>query len=81
MFLIMAAGWDRNVLYGNCILWDTHFWYRPDVQKYLDLQFRLGKYFSVRWQEQAVQAMIWGLFAPAENFEFLDIPMAHGGSC
>ena len=68
-------------MHGNCIMWDLEFWYRPDVQKYLLLILRTGAAFRFRWQEQGVQAMIWGLFAARDAFEMLPFDVVHRGAC
>ena len=62
------GGWDKTVIYSNLVFINTEFWFRDDVQRYLNLVISTGGHFRFRWCDQAVISMIWQIFVPAENF-------------
>lgn len=71
------TGWNMEELYGNSIMFRVDFWFRPDVQRYLDLIHSTAGVFRFRWQEQGVMAMIWRLFVAPEHFQKMDFKFCH----
>ena len=77
-----VGGWDRSVLYGNCVLVNVSFWMEPHVQKFVRFVVQTGAHFRFRWNEQGVVAMVWRMFVPEERFiELKDIEYKHGRQC
>jgi hypothetical protein len=73
-----GGGNDGTLLYGNFILLSLDFWFRADVQQYLQLNFQSGGHFRHRWNEQAVIGVIWLIFCKKEQYHIFDFPYEHG---
>lgn len=43
----------------------------------MKLVLSTGGHFRLRWQEQAVESMIWQIFVPRANFTLLPIKHEH----
>eukprot|EP00878_Enallax_costatus_P014587 GHUV01015258.1.p1 GENE.GHUV01015258.1~~GHUV01015258.1.p1 ORF type:complete len:370 (+),score=54.36 GHUV01015258.1:1049-2158(+) len=67
-------GWDRTVMYGNCLLMDLEFWFQPIVQRWIELVISSGYHFRFRWNEQSVLGMTWQMLVPKNRFALLPIP-------
>ena len=72
-----TGGWNRKILYGNFLLLSVNFWYRRDVQNFVQLVLRTGSYFRLRWNEQPVTSMIWQVFVKEERFYKFEFPYVH----
>jgi hypothetical protein len=73
-----SAGYDGTLLHGNFIIMSVDFWFREDVQQYLELNFQSGGHVRHRWNEQAVIGMIWLIFCKKEQYHIHDFPYEHG---
>jgi Glycolipid 2-alpha-mannosyltransferase len=73
-----GSGYDGTLLHGNFVIISLDFWFREDVQQYLELNFQSGGHFRHRWNEQAVIGMIWLIFCKKEQYHMLDFPYVHG---
>jgi hypothetical protein len=73
----VAKGWDSMCLHGNFVLISAEWWYRQDVQSFIDLVLKTGAHFRFRWNEQAVMAMAWQIFCPMENLVKFEFEYAH----
>jgi hypothetical protein len=73
----VEPGWDALCLYGNFVLISTDWWYREDVQRFLDLVLATGAHYRFRWNEQAVIGMAWQLFCPLDNFFLYNFEYEH----
>lgn len=67
-------GWDRMILYGNCLLMDLDMWFQPLVQRWIELVINTGYHYRFRWNEQSVLGMTWQMFVPKKRFALLPIP-------
>jgi Glycolipid 2-alpha-mannosyltransferase len=72
------SGYDGTLLYGNFILFSLDFWFRADVQQYLELIFQSGGHFRHRWNEQEIIGMIWLMFCSKQEYHIFDFPYEHG---
>lgn len=66
-----AGGWQRTVLYGNFVMVSIDFWFREEVQQFLQLVLLSGDHVVKRWNEQGVLGMVRLLFVkPGEDIAF-----------
>lgn len=71
--------WDREVIYGNLVVYNLDMWFQEPIQRFLRLVQRSGGHFRYRWNEQAVVGMIWQMFVKAQEFHLFDFGYNHPG--
>ncbi|GIL51779.1 hypothetical protein Vafri_7689 [Volvox africanus] len=62
------GGWDMTILYGNLVMWSLDWWFRPEVNNFVQLAIASGSTVRERWGDQAVIAMIWQMFVRKDQF-------------
>lgn len=67
-----GTGWTPYNLAGNWNLFDLDFWFRKDVQIFVDLVRASHMIWKRRWNELMPQSMIAEMFVPDEKFLVLD---------
>ena len=72
-----SEGYSTRYLIGNFIVISLDFWYQEHVQRFVRLVLRTGAHFRYRWNEQQVQALVWQMFLPPDNFHLFDFPYNH----
>lgn len=53
---------------------DLEFWFQQIVQRYVELVTSSWYHYRFRWNEQSTIGMIWQLFVPSGQSNFLPIP-------
>ena len=72
-------GWKTTVIYGNFVILSLEFWYRTEVQDFLELCISTGDHVVHRWNEQQVMAMIRLLFITNVEEKLLTFKYEHLG--
>lgn len=73
-FTTSGGGWDRSILFGNCVLVKVEFWFQPSVQRYIELVTSSGYHYRFRWNEQSTMGMVWQLFVPKDQSQPMPVP-------
>lgn len=72
-----SEGYSTRYLIGNFMIISLDFWYQEHIQRFVKLVLRTGAHFRYRWNEQQVQALVWQMFLPPDNFHLFDFPYNH----
>ncbi|KAG2485554.1 hypothetical protein HYH03_015720 [Edaphochlamys debaryana] len=72
-----TGGWDKAVLFGNCVMYSIDWWFSPLVSRFVQLCRATGGHFTYRWNEQAVIGMLWQIFVDPNQFKLFDFPYEH----
>ena len=72
-----GVGWDGESVSGAIFAFSVDFWFRDDVQDFVDLVLRNGGHIEHRWNEQATNGMIRHLFIPSERMHLLQNATKH----
>ncbi|GIL51801.1 hypothetical protein Vafri_7720 [Volvox africanus] len=71
------GGWDMTVLYGNWVMWRLDWWFRPEVNNFVQLALASGGTVRERWVDQAVIAMIWQIFVRKDQLLLTNFTYQH----
>lgn len=72
-----SAGFDRQYFRGFFTVLSVDFWFKPIVQRFLNLVMIMGKDIEMRWQEQGVINMMRLLFVPEARLFTLNSGIFH----
>ncbi|KAG2497291.1 hypothetical protein HYH03_004874 [Edaphochlamys debaryana] len=72
-----TGGWNRTVLFGNCVMYSLDWWFTPMVNRFVQLCRATGGTFAYRWNEQGVIAMLWQLFVEPKQFYMFEFDYKH----
>ncbi|EFJ49408.1 hypothetical protein VOLCADRAFT_104304 [Volvox carteri f. nagariensis] len=72
-----SGGWDMTILYGNCLMWSLDWWFKPEVNRFVQLCLASGGVVNYRWNEQAVISMMWQVFVKKEQFLMFNFTYLH----
>ena len=75
-----GTGWRARVPYGNFVVVSLDWWFRADVQRFLNLCLFTGDHIRHRWNEQQVIGMLRALFVPPERELRFNFSYKHGGA-
>ncbi len=64
---------------GNFVIINTYLWIEERVQAFVNLVISTGDHFRLRWNKQAVMAMVWQMFVPDKELLMFDFEYVHGG--
>ena len=71
------GGYSTRFVYGNFVIISLDFWFQEPVQRFVRLVMRTGGHFRFRWNEQAVQSIVWQIFIPEKKMHVFDFPYQH----
>ncbi|GLI65812.1 hypothetical protein VaNZ11_009435 [Volvox africanus] len=71
------GGWNRTILFGNCLMYSLDWFLQPEVQHFVQLCRTTGASFTYRWNEQGVLAMLWQIFVPRDKLYMFNFDYAH----
>lgn len=72
-----SDGYNRFSIGGAFSFINLDFWFSPLVQDFVTLCIRTGGHIRFRWNEQAVQTMVWQLFVPTQQFAWFNFTFGH----
>lgn len=76
---LYTGGWQRTVIYGNFVMVSIDFWFRHDVQAFVDLVIASGDHVVRRWVDQDVIGMIRLMFVTEPHDLTLNFRYQHKG--
>ncbi|RYH05124.1 hypothetical protein EON65_45595 [archaeon] len=78
MWSFLNGGWDRYYHPGFFIIISMTWWFRSEIQDYLNTVMRLGRDIEGRWQEQEVMNMMRLVFIPEDKVWVMkDLDIGH----